>query len=33
MSRDLKESEYYISSGGTVPIKWTAPEVISYITW
>ena len=28
MSRDLEESKYYISQGGLVPIKWTAPEVI-----
>ena len=27
MSRDLKEETYYMSKGGTVPIKWTAPEV------
>ena len=26
MSRHLEEN-YYMSSGGTVPIKWTAPEV------
>lgn len=28
MSRDLEENTYYISQGGLVPIKWTAPEVI-----
>ena len=27
MSRDLQDDEYYKSSGGQVPIKWTAPEV------
>ena len=27
MARDLEESEYYISQGGKVPVKWTAPEV------
>lgn len=26
MSRHLEEN-YYLSTGGTVPIKWTAPEV------
>jgi len=26
MSRDLT-SEYYLSHGGKIPIKWTAPEV------
>ena len=30
MSRDLDDEEYYISNGGKVPIKWTAPEVISH---
>ncbi len=27
MSRELEESPYYISHGGKVPVKWTAPEV------
>ena len=27
MSRDLDEGTYYVSHGGKVPIKWTAPEV------
>jgi len=27
MSRDLEDSVYYISRGGNMPIKWTAPEV------
>ena len=27
MSRDLIDENYYITSGGKVPIKWTAPEV------
>ena len=27
MARDLDESNYYISHGGKVPVKWTAPEV------
>ena len=27
MARDLEESNYYISHGGKVPVKWTAPEV------
>ena len=30
MSRDLEEADYYISSGGKVPLKWTAPEAIRY---
>ncbi len=27
MSRDLEEANYYVSHGGKVPVKWTAPEV------
>ena len=27
MSRDLEENNYYVSQGGLIPIKWTAPEV------
>ena len=27
MSRDLDEENYYISNGGKIPVKWTAPEV------
>ena len=27
MSRDLAHEDYYISHGGQVPVKWTAPEV------
>ena len=27
MSRDLQNENYYLSSGGQIPIKWTAPEV------
>ena len=29
MSRDLDEENYYISNGGKIPVKWTAPEVCS----
>ena len=28
MSRDLMDENYYVSHGGKVPVKWTAPEVI-----
>ena len=31
MSRDLIDSNYYITSGGKIPVKWTAPEVTMYI--
>lgn len=27
MSRDLDAENYYISNGGKIPVKWTAPEV------
>ena len=27
MSRDLEDDKYYTSSGGLIPIKWTAIEV------
>ena len=31
MSRDLMDESYYISHGGMIPVKWTAPEV--NVTW
>ena len=27
MSRDLLQENYYVSQGGMIPLKWTAPEV------
>ena len=27
MSRDLMDETYYMSHGGMIPVKWTAPEV------
>ncbi len=27
MSRDLADESYYVSRGGMIPVKWTAPEV------
>ena len=30
MSRDLFDGNYYMSSGGKVPLKWTAPESLYY---
>lgn len=30
MSRDLQDTDYYVSSGGKIPLKWTAPEAIHY---
>jgi len=31
MSRDLDDHKYYITSGGKIPVKWTAPEVCYFI--
>ena len=38
MSRDLIDETYYVSHGGMIPVKWTAPEVcillyIVLFTW
>ena len=30
MSRDLADEMYYVSHGGMIPVKWTAPEAIHY---
>ena len=27
MTRDLVDTNYYMSHGGQIPVKWTAPEV------
>ena len=31
MSRDLIDENYYVTSGGKIPLKWTAPEVCELI--
>ena len=32
MARDVSDDTYYITNGGKIPVKWTAPEVcIFYI--
>ena len=33
MSRDLDDDTYYISQGGKIPVKWTAPEVSHCSSW
>jgi hypothetical protein len=33
MSRDLDDNDYYVSNGGKIPIKWTAPEVYGYLLY
>ena len=30
MSRDLADEDYYVSQGGKVPLKWTAPEAFRF---
>ena len=30
MSRDLLNDDYYVSHGGKIPVKWTAPEALKY---
>ena len=30
MARDLMDDTYYKSSGGQIPVKWTAPEALLY---
>lgn len=30
MSRDLADTDYYVSRGGAVPVRWTSPEAIFY---
>ena len=30
LSRDLADESYYVSQGGMIPVKWTAPEAILY---
>ena len=30
MSRDLQAENYYVTRGGDIPVKWTAPETLNY---
>ena len=30
LSRDLADENYYVSKGGAIPVKWTAPEAVLY---
>ena len=27
MARDIADASFYMSSGGLIPVRWTAPEV------
>ena len=31
MARDVADSNYYVTTGGKVPVKWTAPEVQPFL--
>jgi len=33
MARDVTDDTYYVTSGGKIPLKWTAPEVIDACTY
>ncbi len=33
MSRDLSNEDYYISTGGKIPLRWTAPESLYYMKY
>ena len=30
LSRELTEADYYVSSGGQIPVKWTAPDALHF---
>ena len=30
MARNLIEDDYYVSQGGKIPLKWTAPEALIF---
>ena len=29
MARDVADDIYYVTTGGKIPVKWTAPEVLT----
>ena len=31
MARDVTDDIYYVSTGGKIPVKWTAPEVRTHL--
>ena len=31
MARDVSDDTYYVTTGGKIPVKWTAPEVLEII--
>ena len=32
LARDLEDDDYYVSHGGQIPVKWTAPEVSTAVS-
>ena len=32
MARDVSDDNYYVTTGGKIPVKWTSPEVCSSIS-
>jgi len=32
MAQDVTDDVYYVSTGGNIPVKWTAPEVHKLIS-
>ena len=30
MARDVADDNYYVTTGGKIPVKWTSPEVANY---
>ena len=32
MARDVANDSYYMSTGGKIPVKWTAPEVSQLVS-
>jgi len=33
MARDVADDNYYVTSGGKIPVKWTAPEVVKLMAY
>ena len=31
MARDVADDNYYVTTGGKIPLKWTSPEVRIYL--
>ena len=33
MARDVADDNYYVTTGGKIPVRWTSPEVHIYIMY